>query len=133
MIIGRGFYASLFFMYHKAIGGEILSFVKNEIRAVRGNTISFSVYHETNGKQYKLNSDEKYKIKIKKSLRDANDPVYEFVSDSESFDFDCQELTCGEYYFQIDFVNSFGDEETISPAVDEHGNRLNTLIILERL
>lgn len=107
--------------------------MKNEIKSVEGNTISFTIYHEVDGKKYSPVNGEKYKMKVKRNLKDDTERALEFISDSASFDFDCVALTCGTYYFEIAIVDSNGIDTVISPAVDEHGNRLNTLIITERL
>ena len=104
--------------------------MNNIIQCVKGNPVSFSVYHEVDGKQYELQENEKYRVKIKKNLGD-DEP--DFVGDSSEPKFDfAANLECGKYYFEIDLVA--GEVETaISPATNTDVSRRNTLYITERL
>lgn len=111
-----------------------MNFFKNEITAVEGNTISFTVEHYTGDERYVLQSNEKYKVKISKSLNDTTEDAIEATSDTANFSVPSNGLTPGEYYFQISIVDElYGRDEVISPAVDKRGERLNTLVIVERL
>ena len=111
-----------------------MNFFKNEITAVEGNTISFTVEHYTGNERYALQSNEKYKVKISKSLNDATEDVIEATSNNSNFSVSSNGLAPGEYYFQISIVDElYGRDEVISPAVDKRGERLNTLVIVERL
>ncbi len=109
-----------------------MNFVKNEIYAVKNDCISFSIYHESSGRQVELDENEKYLLKVKKNLN-IDEAALEFFSDSSDFCFDCPELDCGEYYFEISVVDQVGVPRVILPAVDNQGNCLNKLIIIERL
>ena len=102
----------------------------NNIKCVKGDNVSFAVYHEVDGNQYSLGENEFYRVKIKKNLG-AGEPDVQADSDSCQFEFShC--LDCGKYYFEISLVSG-GVETVISPATDTDGARLNTLCVTERL
>lgn len=102
----------------------------NILTCVKGDPLSFAVYHEVDGNQYQLQECEKYRIKIRENLSSDKDSVV-VNSETAQFDFD-PELPCGRYYFEISVVS--GETETvILPATDTDGSKLNTLIITERL
>lgn len=106
--------------------------MKNVLSCVQGDSLSFYLYHEVDGKQYELSENENYRIKIKKNLS-ASEP--DLVIDSYSCQFDFYlNLDCGKYYFEIDLVSEGGDiESVILPATDNDGARINTLCVTERL
>lgn len=105
--------------------------MKNILKFVAGNPISFAVYHEEDGKQYTLSEGERYRLKIKRRLND--DSLLQFDSADHQFDVPSDGLPSGEYYFEISLVSSAGTETVISAATDRYGIRNNTLIITERL
>lgn len=104
--------------------------MKNELTCVRGDPISFAVYHTEEDKVYELKDNEFYRMKIKRNLSDEHP---DFVADSQSsqFCFD-HNLPVGKYYFEIS-VAIEDKERVILPATDTDGVRLNTLYITERL
>ena len=51
----------------------------NIISCVKGDTLSFAVYHEVDGSQYTLSDGEKYRIKIKKRGQSRCDTGFRFV------------------------------------------------------
>lgn len=105
--------------------------MKNALSFVKGNTISFSVVHEVDGKEYELKNGEVYRIKIKKNLGDDMPDVIQ-DSDSGKFNFNVN-LCCGKYYFEISLVSRDNNENVISPATDMNGVQLNVLYVTERL
>ena len=114
-----------------------LSFLYNDIgdnmnilKFVKGDPVSFALYHEVDGKQHDLQENECYRLKIKKNLS-ADEPDFTGDSDSAQFNFGVN-LECGVYYFEIGHVVN-ATETVISPATDVDGTRLNTLYITERL
>ncbi len=104
----------------------------NLLTTVKGNALSFYVNHNVDGEIYELSEGEKYSFNVSKSLSD-DVPCIAAKSDTASFKIDTNSLECGSYYFEIGIVSASGVETIISPATDKDGNRLNTLIITERI
>lgn len=104
---------------------------QNILKAVLGGPLSFSVDHKVNGEAYQLKTGEKYRIRIKKRIRD--NMVVEQTSDSDYFEEFDPGLPVGKYYFEIELINANNDARVISPACDTDGQRINTLHILEKL
>lgn len=104
--------------------------MKNELTCVRGDPVSFAVYHTEEDKVYELKDNEFYRMKIKGNLNEDNES---FVADSQSnqFCFD-HNLAVGKYYFEISVATS-EKSRVIMPATDKDGVALNTLYITERL
>lgn len=104
----------------------------NLLTTVKGNVLSFYVNHIVDGEVYELSEGERYSFNVSKSL--SNDvPCIAVKSDTVTFKVDTNSLDCGSYYFEIGIVSSSGVETIISPATDKDGNRVNTLIITERI
>lgn len=104
--------------------------MKNVLSFVQGNTISFSVFHEVDGKEYELKNGEVYRIKIKKNL---GDEIPDVIHDSDSGKFNFEANLCyGKYYFEISLVSK-DNEYVISPVTDMNGVQLNVLYVTERL
>ena len=104
----------------------------NLLTTVKGNPLSFAVYHEVDGAIYGLAYGEKYSLNISRSLSE-NAPCIAVKSSNETFTVDTNNLKCGTYCFEIGLVSSAGVETIISPATDINGNILNRLIITERI
>ena len=60
-----------------------MNLLKNEIYAVKNDCISYSIYHESGGKEVQLDKDEKYVMRIKKNLSDPE--ALEFISNKINF------------------------------------------------
>lgn len=107
--------------------------MKNTVSLVQSNSLDISILHMEDSERYELGTDEKYRLRIKKSLTDGEECVRVYDSDGEYFSIDTSDLECGSYYFEISLVDKWGDEFVISPATDINGDCSNTLIITERL
>lgn len=107
--------------------------MKNEVFAVYGDPITFSIVHHEGKTIYQLQEGELYKVNIKRKLSDPDSEAYSGTSDSVSFSLNLLTLPVGDYFFEIILIKDNGNELVISPAADEYGRRLNTLHITERL
>lgn len=130
-IQGEVFNTSLFFViiFKESQKGGV---AMNLLTTVKGDPLSFSVYHKENNELYSLDYGEVYRINIKRTLTGA-DNVLVAESDNTGFEVPTTELECGNYYFELELVNNIGVPRCISPATDIHGNCSNMIVITERL
>lgn len=103
----------------------------NLLTVVKGDPLSFSITHEVDDEIYELHDGEKYSFTISKNLN-GEKCIYA-KSVTQFFSVDISSLECGSYYFQIGIISSAGVETIISAATDTEGNRINTLIVTERI
>ena len=105
--------------------------IQNRLIVPEGNTLSFVLNHKENGEKYTLSDNCNYYIIVSQSEEPFGKQIF-CKSNSENFSVS-NNLSAGEYVFEIGIIDKNNNRRVILPALDERLNPLNQLLILRRL
>lgn len=105
--------------------------IQNRLIIPERNPLNFVLNHKENGEKYTLPDSCSYYIIVSQSEEPFSKLIFQKTT-CEKFSVS-NNLSAGEYVFEIGIIDKNDNRTVILPALDERLNPLNQLLILRRL